>query len=135
MAFPKMGFLENMKDLITKGPAGMVNERMKEGLALADEYQKLDRSDPEAMKAFTARQNAGVTAELNKHFVTRNVVSDEHMAHIQQIQNKALEDQAEMYQMLKERREAKAAAGEPAAASSTPFSGGANEAEWPPRAK
>ncbi len=134
MAFPKMGFLENMKDLITKGPAGMVNERMKEGLALADEYQKLDRSDPEAMKAFTARQNAGVTAELNKHFVTRNVVSDEHMAHIQQIQNKALEDQAEMYQMLKERREAKAAAGEPAA-SSTPFSGGANEAEWPPRAK
>ena len=115
MSFPKMGFLDNLKDLITKGPAGMVNERMKEGLATAEQYNKLDRSDPEAMKAFTAQANASVYGELNKHSVTRNVISDENMAHIAQIQNKALEDQAEMYAMLKERREQKAAAAAEAA--------------------
>ena len=67
------------------------------------------------MKAFTAQANASVYGELNKHFVTRNVISDENMAHIAQIQNKALEDQAEMYAMLKERREQKAAAAAEAA--------------------
>ena len=135
MAFPKMGFLENMKDLITKGPAGMVNERMKEGLAQADELNKLDRSDPVAMKAYMARQNAAIGAELNRHFVTRNVVSDENMAHIEQLQNKAMEDQAEMYQMLKERREQKAAAAAGTGTSATPFETGSNGMEWPPRSK
>lgn len=109
MPFPKMGFLDNLKDLVTKGPAGMVNERMKEGLAMADEMNKLDRSDPEAMKAYMAKQSAAVYGELNKHFVTRNVVSDENKAHIEQLQNKAMQDQAELYQMMKEHREKKAA--------------------------
>lgn len=109
MAFPKMGFLDNLKDLVTKGAAGMTNERMKEGLAMADEMNKLDRSDPEAMKAYMARQNAGVYNELNKHRMTRNVISPENQAHIEQLQNQAMANQAEFYQMMKEHREKKAA--------------------------
>ncbi|WP_419804519.1 hypothetical protein [Terriglobus sp.] len=108
MAFPKMGLLSNLKDLVTKGPTGMANERMKESLAMADEMNRLDRSDPEAMKAYMAKRNVAAYGELNKHFVTRNVVSDENKAHIEQLQNKAMEDQAEFYQMMKEHREKKA---------------------------
>ena len=109
MPFPKMGFLDNLKDLVTKGPAGMANERIKESLAMADEMNRIDRSDPEAMKAYMAQRNAAVYGELNKHFVTRNVISDQNKAHIEQLQNKAMQDQAEFYQMMKEHREKKAA--------------------------
>ena len=139
MAFPKMGFLDNLKDLVTKGPASMMNERMKESLAHMDEFNKLDRSDPEAMKAYMAQQNAHMLEQLNSNFATRNVVSSENMAHIEQIQNKAMEDSAAMYQMLNEHKVKRAVTGGvPASADSTahsPFDAPVSSTEWPPRSK
>ena len=138
--FSEDGVLENLKDLVTKGPAGMANERIKESLAHVDEFNKLDRSDPEAMKRYMAQQNAQVQAQLNSHFMTRNVVSGENMAHLQQLQNNALEDSTAMRQMLNEHKAKQAATGGAAAESAASAAGGslhepAGGTEWPPRSK
>jgi hypothetical protein len=108
MAFPKMSLIQNLKDLVTKGPQGMVNERMKEHLASADELMKLDRSDPEAMRRYTAEQNAQIHQQLSSHF-GKDFISPENQANIERIQNQAIENQAAMYQMLNQHKAAQAA--------------------------
>ena len=110
MASPKMGIFDNLKDLVTKGPKGMVNERMKESLSMSDELSKLDRSDPEAMRRYTAERNAQVNSVLGSRF-GKNFISPENQTHIEQLQNQAIDNQAAFYRMLKEQQAAKGETG------------------------
>ncbi len=119
MAIPKMGLFQNLKDLVTKGPSGMVNERMKESLEDGNELMNLDRSDPEAMRAYMARKNASIDGVLGSLF-GKNPISEKNRAGIEQLQNQAIENQAAIYQMLQERKAAKDAGG------AEPTSGPAN---------
>lgn len=108
MPFPKMSVFQNMKDLILKGPSGLVNARMSEHQASMDEMMNLDRSDPEAMRQYTAKKNAEINSTLGSSFV-KVLISEKNMAHIESIQNQAINDQAEFHTMLKEKRMEKAA--------------------------
>ena len=103
MAFPKMSLMQNLKDLVTKGPNGLVNERMKEHLASGDELMDLDRSDPEAMRRYMAKKNAEINSTLGSRF-GKNAISDENRDHIERLQNQAIDNQAAMYKMLKEHK-------------------------------
>jgi hypothetical protein len=96
-----MSLLQNLKDLATKGPKGLVDERMKEHLASADEMMKLDRSDPEAMRRYTAEQNAHIEKTLSGAS-GKNMISDENRAGIERIQNEAIDNQAVMWKMMQE---------------------------------
>jgi hypothetical protein len=108
MAFPKISLMQNLKDLVTKGPQGLVNERMKEHLASADQMMKLDRSDPEAMRRYMAQQNAEIEDRLGGHF-GKNLISPGNRAGIERIQNEALENQAALYKMLGDHKAAQPA--------------------------
>lgn len=105
MAFPKMSLMQNLKDLVTKGPQGLVNERMKEHLAAGDELMKLDRSDPEAMQRYLAAQNEGVDKVLKGRF-GKNFLSDENRSGVARLQQQAMENQAAMWKMLQEKKPA-----------------------------
>jgi uncharacterized protein YkwD len=112
MVIPKMSFMQNLKDLVTKGSQGMVNERLKEHYASADEVMKLDRSDPEAMRRYTAEQNAKIQQQLDSNF-GKNFISPENQANMERIQAQAIENQATMYQMLNQHKASQTATPEP----------------------
>ena len=103
MSFPKMSLMQNLKDLVTKGPTGLVNERMKEHLASGDEVANLDRSDPEAMRKYMATKNAEINSTLNSR-LGKGFISDENRAHIERLQTQAIDNQAEIYAMLKQHK-------------------------------
>ena len=104
MTFRKMGIFENLKDLITKGPRGMVNERIKEGLSGADSLANLDRSDLEAMRKYVADQNAQVKSVLGRYGV--DYMSAANQSHLEKLQNQAIDKQAAFYQMLQQHQAA-----------------------------
>ena len=93
-----MGFMDGLKALVTKGPAGFADNMMKDQMEWQDRYNAADKTDPVVMKALMEEQRQNMNARIAKYgsgFVSENL-----QGRLNSVFDNVGENQAAMHQVL-----------------------------------